>query len=113
VHVVFVDFDSGKGQEYQSKAGMHCSGIAINGQQEFEVRDADGKKKTINVGSNVGDRWGEEEFFTALDVAFKGAYGGAANHKLPASKASGSGHGPAQLGSPTGSAKAEKSGGGP
>jgi len=107
VHVVFVDFESPGGGAYQGKAGMHCSGVAINGKQSWKVNTDSAKPKTVELGSNLGDRWGEDDFLKAMDVAFKQAYGQPANHKLPPSKSSTKPHSPgAGPGMPTGGGKA-------
>jgi len=86
MQVVFVDFESPGGSKYQGDSGLHCSGVAINGKQQFEVKTASGDKRTVELGSNLGDRWDEETFLLALDVAFREAYGTPANHELPAPK---------------------------
>jgi hypothetical protein len=95
MHVMFIDFETPTGSEYQTKAGLHCSGVAINGKQSFKVPGDGGKTRTLNFASNIGDQWGEKEFLKALDVAFKKAYGKPANHQLPAAaKPGGPGGGP-------------------
>ncbi|MBM3475934.1 MAG: hypothetical protein FJX75_21915 [Armatimonadetes bacterium] len=111
VQVLFIDFDSAKGGELQTESGMHCSGVAINGEQEFEVRGDDGSKRTVDTTSNIGDRWGDREFLSALDVVFREEYGTPANHKLPPSKIGSPGHGSPKSGPPSSAAKAGKSGG--
>jgi len=112
VQVLFVDFDSPKGAEYQGKAGLHCSGLAINGKQQFEAHGAGGKKQTVDMSSNFGDRWGDKEFLSALDVVFEQKYGKPANHKLPPSEITGPGHGSIKSGAPPEATKAAKNGGG-
>jgi hypothetical protein len=94
IHVVFIDFETAAGSEYQTKAGLHCSGVAVNGKQSFKVPGDAGRTRTVNLASNMGDQWGEKEFLKALDVAFKKAYGKPANHQLPpAAKPGGPGGG--------------------
>jgi len=96
VRVLFIDFDSAKGGQYQSKAGMHCSGIAINGKQQFKVPDDKGKLQTVEINSNLGDRWRDEQFLRVLDTVFSKEYGKPANHNLPPSKLTGSSHSKSQ-----------------
>lgn len=88
MHVVFVDFESAGGSAYQSKKGIHCAGVVINGKQKVKVPGKEGRTQTVDLGSNLGDRWTEKQFLAALDVEFNKAYGKPANHRLPAPKAS-------------------------
>jgi len=106
MQVAFVDFESTGGSKYQGDAGLHCSGVAINGKQKYDVSAGSGEARTVELTSNLGDRWNETEFLMALDVAFRDAYGKPANHKLPSAKTAGSGTPPgASPKAPMGKAK--------
>lgn len=86
MYVVFVDFESPGGAAYQGKKGLHCAGVVINGKQKVKIPGQEGRTQTVDLGSNLGDRWTEKQFFAALDAEFKAAYGKPANHRLPPPK---------------------------
>jgi hypothetical protein len=92
LRLVLVNFETPTGAKYQGDAGLHCSGIAINGKQEYEVSGKNDEGETVQLASNLGDRWTEDQFLKALDVAFEKAYGKPANHKLPPPKKPGAGN---------------------
>lgn len=74
LHVEVVDFNDEEGARYQQELGASCSGIMINGKQVIKVVDGAGNEKTLDFTMNLGESYGEEDVFLALDGEFKQAY---------------------------------------
>jgi len=75
LQVEIVDFESQAGSEYQSDLGASCAGLMINGKQMIEITDDEGKKRTLDFTSNLGESYSENELLLGLDAEFEKAYG--------------------------------------
>ncbi len=83
LRVEIVDFESEAGSKYESELGASCAGLVINGKQMIETTDDEGKKRTLDFTSNLGESYGEDELFLALDRAFEQAYGEKCKRVVP------------------------------
>lgn len=73
VHSEMVDFTSPEGYGlWEKQAGVTCGGIAINGQDLYEIETARGKR-TVWFVHGLGEQWSEEDLLTAVKDAVQSA----------------------------------------
>jgi hypothetical protein len=70
-----IDFKSSAGATQQHLTGVSCSGLVIDGKQQFKVNDASGSQRMLNFHSNLGDTYRDADVYTVLDLQFRKAYG--------------------------------------